>query len=300
MLLVPKDPLPLSVLIAVVLLGASLLIWALFRPPIAWKFDTFLGMVGGGGDLRIISFQAAGSNRSRVGFHSVRGHLVSNIDNSVSDQMRFVIGGVAVAPAATTGIPPGATFQIMIPLCDATRGYDAYLSEYEFLRKCSSFRFIAELDSQRFERNFSEREISKTIARFRKAANPSPIPHIQVVDSISAESVDVASPVSRGTSVVHPDTNSELERLRGAVASFMALPDRVIGLLAAGQPLSLRELRVKLDIGDKDRDQTQGLQACLGALAARGIVEHHFGSVDSYTLAKDWRQRVDTGGQRNA
>lgn len=289
--LVPREPLPLSGLIAVLLLGATLLTWAFLRPPIAWKFDNFLGMVGGGGDLRIISFQAAGSNRSRVGFRSVQGHLVSNIDNSLSDELHFVVGGVAVMPAATTGVPPGATFQVMIPLCDATKGYDAYLSEYEFLRKWSSFRFIAELDSQRYERSFSQREVSKTIARFRRIANPSPIPHVQVVGSLVDESAAVASPQNQPTAVVPPTTNAEVERLRGTLASLTALPDRVIGLLVAGQPLSMRELRARLHIGDEDGDQMRGLQACLGALADRGIVEHHFGSVDSYTLASDWRQQ---------
>jgi len=252
-------------------------------------------MVGGGGDLRIIGFQAAGSNRSRIGFRSVQGHLVSNIDNSVSDKLRFVVAGIAVAPSATTGIPPGATFQIMIPLCDVTKGYDAYLSEYDFLRRWSSFRFVAELDAQRYERSFSQREVSKTIARFRRAANPSPIPQVQVVDAIVDESPAVAAPQSPLNAVVPTDVNSELERMRGSLALLTALPDRVIGLLAAGQPLSMRELRAKLEIREEDTQQMQGLQACLGALAARGIVEHHFASFESYTLAKDWRQRKDKG-----
>lgn len=54
--IVPRDPSSLGTLVLLVLLGGALLAWAFLRPPIAWKFDSFLGMVGGGEDLRIISF----------------------------------------------------------------------------------------------------------------------------------------------------------------------------------------------------------------------------------------------------
>jgi len=181
--IVPKDPLAVEILVLVVLLGGALLAWAFLRPPLAWKFDSFLGMVGGGGDLRIISFQASGFNRSRVGFRSIRGHLVSNIDNSISDQLHFVVGGVPVAPSATTGLPPAASFQIAVPLCDTAKGYDAYLSEYDFLRKWGSFRFVAELDGYRYERSFSQRDVSRTIERFRRAANPAPKPEVRAKGS---------------------------------------------------------------------------------------------------------------------
>src|SRR5437660_671019 len=129
--LVRKNPRTAGIFAAVLLTGSVLagsawLIWLFLRPPIAWRFDNFLGMVGGGGELRIISFQATGFNRSGTGHRSIKGHLVSNIDNSTSDQLRFVIGGVPVAPSATTGIPPGASFQITISLCDASKGYDGY------------------------------------------------------------------------------------------------------------------------------------------------------------------------------
>lgn len=181
--ILPRDPLSLGVLVAVVLLGGTLLAWAFFRPPIARRFDSFLGMVGGGGELRIISFQATGSNRSGVGFRNVQGHLVSNIDNSISDQLNFVIGGVPVPPSATTGIPPGATFQITIPLCDTGKGYGAYLKEYDFLRNWSSFRFVAELDGYRYERAFSRRQVSRAIERFRRVANPPPVPEVRAKGS---------------------------------------------------------------------------------------------------------------------
>ena len=105
----------------VILLGVALLAWTFVRAPVAWNFDGFLGMVGGGGELRVISFQATGRNRSGKGFHDINGHLVSNIDNSLSEQLHFVIGGTPVLPSSTTGIPPGATFQIVIPLCDMTK-----------------------------------------------------------------------------------------------------------------------------------------------------------------------------------
>jgi hypothetical protein len=179
----PKDPLALAILAIIIFLGAALLAWAVLRSPVAWKFDNFLGMVGGGGDLRIISFQATGLNRSRRGLHSIQGHLVSNIDNSISDQLQFVIGGTPVPPSATTGVPPAATFQIMIPLCDAAKGYDAYLTEYNFRRKWSTFRFQADLDGHRYERNFPQREVSRVIERFRRIANPPPKPEVRRRDS---------------------------------------------------------------------------------------------------------------------
>lgn len=179
----PRDPIPLTILVAVVLLGAGLLMWALLRAPIAWKFDGLLGMVGGGGDLRVISFQASGFNRSRRGFRSIQGHLVSNIDNSISDQLHFVIGGAPVPPSETTGIPPAAAFQVMIPLCDSAKGYDAYLTEYDFLRNWSSFRFVAEYDGYRYERDFSQREIARVIERFRRVANLPPKPEVRTRES---------------------------------------------------------------------------------------------------------------------
>jgi hypothetical protein len=124
----PRHPVSPTVLAVVVLLGVALLVRALLRAPIGWKFDCFLGMVGCGGVIRVISFQASGFNRSRRGFRSIQGHLVSNIDNSISDQLHFVIGGIPAPPSATTGVPAGAAFQVMIPLRDSAKGYDAYLT----------------------------------------------------------------------------------------------------------------------------------------------------------------------------
>jgi hypothetical protein len=178
--LVPKDPISLGILVCVILLGGALLVWTLFCAPVAWNFDSFLGMVGDGGDLRVISFQANGRNRSGKGFHNIQGHLVSNIDNSISEQLHFVIGGTPVLPSSTTGIPPGASFQIMIPLCDMTKGYDAYLEEYDFLRRWSTFRFVVELDGYRHERAFSQRRVSEQIEKFRRVANPAPEPQVRV------------------------------------------------------------------------------------------------------------------------
>lgn len=167
-----------GVLVSVGFLGAFLLGWTLLRAPVAWNFVGFLGMGGGGGDLRIISFQASGKNRSGKGIRNVQGHLVSNIDNSISEPLRFVIGGNPILPSSTTGIPPGANFQVTIPVCDITKGYEAYLKEYEFMQRWSTFRFVVELDGIRFERNFSERQVVREIERFRKIANPPPEPQV--------------------------------------------------------------------------------------------------------------------------
>lgn len=178
--LVPKEPLSLGLLIAVIVLGGGLLAWTLFRAPVAWIFDGFLGMVGGGGELRVISFQATGRNRSGKAYHDINGYLVSNIDNSHSEQLHFVIGGMPALPSSTAGIPSGATFQIMIPLCDVTKGYDAYLKEYEFLQRWGAFRFVVELDGYQYERAFSHRRVSEQIEKFRRVANPTPKPQVRV------------------------------------------------------------------------------------------------------------------------
>jgi hypothetical protein len=149
------------------------------RNPIVWKFNGFPSMVGGGGDLRIIGFQASGRNRSSRRFTSIQGHLVSNLDNSVSDSLHFVIHGVPVLPSATTGISPAAAFQVMVPLCDQGRGYDAYLTEHDFRRRWNSFRFVAEVDGHRSERNFSQRKVSRVIENFRRVANSPPKPEVR-------------------------------------------------------------------------------------------------------------------------
>ncbi len=179
----PHDPVWLTILVAVIGIGAVLLLWVFLRKPIAWKFDGFLGMVGGGGDLRIISFQASGRNRSGRGLRSIQGRLVSNLHNSISDPLHFVIGGVPVLPSATTGVPPAAAFQVMVPLCDQAKGYDAYLTEHDFRRRWNSFRFVAEVEGNRYERNFSQRKVSRVIERFRRVANPPPKPEVRLRES---------------------------------------------------------------------------------------------------------------------
>lgn len=177
--LAPTDPVTLGLLIIMIAIGSVLLLWTLFRRSVSWTFDGFLGMVGGGGDLRVISFQTTGQNRSRHGFHSVKGHLISDIDNSMSEPLHFVIGGTPVLPSSTAGVPPRASFQVMVPLCDMTKGYDAYLTEYDFLKRWSAFRFVAEMDDYKYEKAFSHRRVSRQLERFRKIANPPPKPEVR-------------------------------------------------------------------------------------------------------------------------
>ena len=69
----------------------------------------------------------------------------------------------------------------MIPLCDMRQGYDAYLKEYDFLRRWSAFRFVVELDGYRYERTFSQRRVSERIEKFRRVANPLPEPQVEAV-----------------------------------------------------------------------------------------------------------------------
>lgn len=89
------------------------------------------------------------------------------------------------------------------------------------------------------------------------------------------------------------DCRLEVDRLRNRISQLTALPDRVIGLLAAGRSLSLRELKQQLAIADDDREGAAALQACLGVLVSRRVVEHYSGSIESYTLTKDWQDRAD-------
>lgn len=89
------------------------------------------------------------------------------------------------------------------------------------------------------------------------------------------------------------DVNLELERLRAEITSLSALPDRVIGVLASGRTFSLKEMESLIGNQGDDRNRGAGLQACLGKLVTRGIVEHHFGSLKNYTLSKDWLQRKE-------
>lgn len=162
------------------LIGIFFLFKAIFRPLVEWKFDGFfLGMVGGGGDIRIISFQASGRNRSGKGINFVKGHLISNMDNSVSTDLHFVIGGTPVLPSETSGVPPGADFQVMVPLCDTKDGYNSYLTESQFLHTWASFRFYVEMDGRIFEKNFSQDEVRRKIDEFKKLANPPAAPQVR-------------------------------------------------------------------------------------------------------------------------
>lgn len=175
----PRTFLAHSFLVLVGGSGAGLLIWVSRRPMVAWDFDNCLGMVGGGGIIFFNGFQASGVNRSRDGIHSVTGHLVSSIDNTRSPDLRFVIGGQPVPPEETTGIPPGASFQVMIPFTKRSSSDEARLSEPEFLRRWSTFRFIAKLDDYKYERVFSPKRVIRVVEDFKRIANPLPKPEVR-------------------------------------------------------------------------------------------------------------------------
>lgn len=147
-----------------------------WRSPIVWTFGTFMGWAGGGGQLGFICFQAKGKNRSRRGFSNIRGYLVSNMDNSTSEAMYFAIDGVRVSPQDTSGIPPGAEFDIGIPL---GKNVEDRLDEYEVKQRWASFRFVLELDGVRYEREFSEAQVIQQIEEARKLVSPVPVARVQ-------------------------------------------------------------------------------------------------------------------------
>src|SRR5262249_13060745 len=139
-LVIPKNTPGFAIVLIAVLCGVALFVSVLFRSPIAWNFDGFLGYVGNNQGIRFTAFQAQGFNRSRREIRSIQGWFVSNIDSSVSGDLQFVVDGNLVPPPATMGIPPRATFLIAIPLCDVAKG--DYLTEQDFRRKWSTFRFV--------------------------------------------------------------------------------------------------------------------------------------------------------------
>ncbi len=171
----------------VALIIVMLSTWFFLRSPIRWEFgDYFICMGASGGDIHFTGFQATGFNRSRTGINSIQGHLVSKIDNSISDTMHFVIDGHIVLPSDTTGIPPGASFNISVPLRDPTP-----LSENEFLRKWSGFRFVVDIEGCHYERSFSRREVSRQIEKFRQEVNPAPRPEVRMRKPVAIQPVTV-------------------------------------------------------------------------------------------------------------
>lgn len=175
--IVPDKPVVRLAVVVLLVVGVALAGWLIVRPKIVWTYENFLGMVSGGGQLLVNSFQATGRNRSRRGIRSVGGHLVSNIDNTRSGPLQFVIGGQPVEPRETTGIPPGATFQIMIPFTESAT--EPRLSEHQFLSRWRSFRVVVQLDDMKHEKNFSEKRVMSLIERFKRVANPPSPPAVR-------------------------------------------------------------------------------------------------------------------------
>ncbi len=89
-----RGPASVIVFVLAVLLGVTLLVLFLIRPPIAWEFDSFLDMKVGSENLNIYSFKATGLNRLSTRFSAIKCHLVPNNDEYKSDQLQFVIEGV--------------------------------------------------------------------------------------------------------------------------------------------------------------------------------------------------------------
>lgn len=88
-----------------------------------------------------------------------------------------------VEPQKTTGIPPSAHFQVMIPLCDTSKGYEAYLTENEFLKKWATFRFVYEDDKPHTVKTFSKREVKCAIQAFNEIANLPPKAEVKIKES---------------------------------------------------------------------------------------------------------------------
>ena len=176
-----------SIIMVVAMIIVMLSACFILRSPIRWEFgDYFICMGTSGGDIHFTGFQATGFNRSRTGINSIQGHLVSKIDNSISDTMHFVIDDHIVLPSDTTGIPPGASFNISVPLRDPTP-----LSENEFLRKWSGFRFVVDIEGRHYERSFSRREVFRQIDKFRQEVNPAPRPEVRMRKPVAIQPVTV-------------------------------------------------------------------------------------------------------------
>jgi hypothetical protein len=148
---------------------ALMLILRDIKQPIVWNYgESFLGWVGGGGDLRFVGFQANGRNCTGKGITKISGYLTSDMDNSKSKPLHFVINGLIVLPSETNGIPQKADFLISIPFYEQNK-YEEYLTEDQLLRQWGEFRFVVDYDDVHYERKFTSREVLKLLERARKA-----------------------------------------------------------------------------------------------------------------------------------
>jgi hypothetical protein len=139
------------------------------------------------------------------------------------------------------------------------------------------------------------------VPRFRVVSTS--IPETSAAFSTVAKSPEVQPTVPAAADV---QLRAEVEQLRPRVAAltqqvdtlsqqletYTELPKRVIGVLVAGRPLSIRELRHQLSIADTDSQGIAALEASLGLLGSHGVVEPSPYSVESYRLASNWQERA--------
>jgi hypothetical protein len=142
--------------------------------PVAWEFDSFLGMggypVGPRGNIepRFSDFQAHGTNTSDKPITKITGHIRSNLTNETFP-LYLNVNGVRTPPEETHGIPPRTRFGVVVPLApDSWTSVDKMLDEETLLRKFGDFTFVVELDGRREEHHFSNERIQGLIAEWKR------------------------------------------------------------------------------------------------------------------------------------
>lgn len=82
------------------------------------------------------------------------------------------------------------------------------------------------------------------------------------------------------------DSQMSREASRGNTDQQEKLERRIIGILGAGKPLSLREILRDLGIKNDEQERVATVQEAIGTLVINGQIENNSGSIESYQLKK--------------
>jgi hypothetical protein len=176
-----------------IIAGGSWLLWRgspgsfWHQPRVQWHFGGFLAMGGyrdGPGEsiaLRISGFQAQGTNNSDEPITSISGHLRSNLTNETLP-LYMIVNGVPVPPGETNGVPPRATFGVVVPFGPDSFTSHGMLNEETFLRRFGDFTVVIELDGRREEHRFSTERILRLISDWKRGVYGSDKPGVTKKD----------------------------------------------------------------------------------------------------------------------